>query len=919
MTYLKALFVFLALFFTSFSFSQEMNVEGTVYDTTGIRPLKNAVAVAIRVKDSLMLGFARTDSEGNFKLKSFSLDTFALIISHPSFDDKTYYVFGHEDNYEIIISKVTMPSKAQELEEVIIYANKNPIYYNGDTLVYVADSFQVAEHAVVEDLLKKLPGLEIDKDGKIKSQGKAIDQVLVDGDEFFGSDPTIATKNLGAAGIKTVQVYEKKQENAADGEETLQILDLRLKDSAKKGYFGRVSGASDFTQFYEGELLLNNFNKTQKISVFVLAANTPKSEFGFGDINKFGLDNERGNAVFSDDGDISYSNNGNQAGIPQTLKAGIYFSDKFGKKKQTELGFNYSYYNSKNNSLSQSRSQYFIQDTTYFSDDSTRYISDNQAHSVNLRIKSKLDSLTTLEIRPSLKVTEGVLDNLDYSTWRNANNEFSRSNTITNTNNAKEISFQNELRFNRNFMKPRRQLSINYDISMSENKADGLLNSTNIFNDTNQTTQSFDQEKINHKSSIDNSARMSYFEPIGKRFKVQAEYTLEVGNSDQIKETRDFNPTTGEYDLVNSIFSNTFDNVRTQHRAGGQLWYETKKFTTHGGLRIRNINIDNKNRVTNTLIHQNFTNLLPTLSLRFNPSRSTRFNINYNTNSRQPSISDLLPVPDNTNPNRIRTGNPNLRPDYSHQVNLNFNTWNALSGRYIYAGAWGNITENAFGDSTTIDLIGQQTSKRVNVKSASNMSFWMGAGVPLLNRKIMISPSITSGISQSISYLNSEENTATNLSVSPSLNVRYTTDSLEFEVSYSLDYNQPKNTLSTFTTQAYTTQNYFFSATWRLKHGVKLQANTNYTMNGQRALGYNINYFVLNAAVSKTFLKTRNLELSLLANDILNQNISNSRDINQNVVTDNNTKIISRYFLLKLTYRFNNNKTTEEDGQAGWH
>ncbi len=896
-----------------------MKIEGTVYDTTGTKPLKNAVAVAVRISDSLMLGFARTDDKGKFVLNNPSLDTFSLTISHPGYDDKVYYIFGHEGNKEISISTINMPSKSQELEEVIIYANKNPIYYNGDTLVYVADSFQVAENAVVEDLLKKLPGLEIDKDGKIKSQGKAIDQVLVDGDEFFGSDPTIATKNLGAAGVETVQVYEKKQENAADGEETLQILDLRLKDEAKKGYFGRVSGATDFTQFYEGELLLNNFNKTQKISVFVLSANTPKSEFGFGDINKFGLNNEGGNTVFSDDGDITYYSSGNQAGIPQTLKAGIYFSDKFGKKKNTELGFNYSYYNSKNNSLSKSRSQYFVQDSTYFSDDSTRYISENESHNINLRFKSKLDSLTTLEIRPSVKITQGLQTNLDYSTWRDADNIFSRSNNVTNSNNAKEIAFDNQIRFNRNFMKPRRQLAINYDISMSDNKGTGNLNSTNIFADTVFTGIDYDQEKINNKSSINNSIRASYFEPLSKKFKIQAEYSFDNGNSNQIKETRDFNTATGQYDMVNILFSNSFDNIRNQHRIGTQLWFETKKYTIHGGMRVRNIDLDNQNRVTDTIIHQNYTNFLPTFSFRYNPTRSTRFSMNYNTNSRQPSISDLLPVPDNTNPNRVRSGNPNLQPDYSHQVNINFNSWNALSGRYIYSGASGNLTQNAFGDSTSINAIGQQISKRVNVKNATNINLWMGAGLPFISRKLTVSPNFSMGLSEFTSYLNSEKNIATNLSMSPSLTVSYTLDSLELEVSYDLAYNRPKNTLSTFTTQAYTTQDYFFGATWRLKHGFKIQANTNYTINGQRADGYNINFFIVNAALSKTFLKTRNLELSLLANDILNQNISNSRQVNQNVVTDNNTKIISRYFLLKLTYRFNNNKTTEEDGKAGWH
>ena len=205
------------LCFSTLGFSQEMSVKGTVYDTTGARPIKNAMVMAVRMKDSLLLGFTRSSHDGTFTLDGFAVDTFSLIIDHPSFDEKTYYMFGHAENNEIIIPSIKMPGKSQELEEVIIYANQNPIFYRGDTLVYVADSFKVWEGAVVEDLLKKLPGLDIDKEGKITSQGQDIDQVLVDGDEFFGTDPTVATKNLGADGVETVQVYEKENEDAIGG------------------------------------------------------------------------------------------------------------------------------------------------------------------------------------------------------------------------------------------------------------------------------------------------------------------------------------------------------------------------------------------------------------------------------------------------------------------------------------------------------------------------------------------------------------------------------------------------------------------------------------------------------------------------------------------------------------------------------
>ena len=169
--------------------------------------MPNTIAMAVRLKDSLLLGFDRADKDGRFELK-VPMDTFSLIISYPKYDERTYYIVGSPENMEIDIPAIKMYNKAKEIDEMIIYAYKDPIYFKGDTLVYIADSFKVGPNAVVEDLLKKLPGIEVDQDGKIKSQGQEITKVLVDGDEFFGSDPTIATKNLGANAIETVEIYD---------------------------------------------------------------------------------------------------------------------------------------------------------------------------------------------------------------------------------------------------------------------------------------------------------------------------------------------------------------------------------------------------------------------------------------------------------------------------------------------------------------------------------------------------------------------------------------------------------------------------------------------------------------------------------------------------------------------------------------
>lgn len=916
----RYLLAFVVLLSLNSAFGQTtMRVEGTVYDTTGTKPLLNAVAVAIRIKDSLMLDYARTDAKGHFVLEGFPVDTFTLIISHAQFDDKTYYMFGHKDNYDIKIPSITMPSKSQELDEVIIYAYKDPIYYKGDTLVYVADSFATTENAVVEDLLKKLPGLEVAADGTIKSQGKEISQVLVDGDEFFGSDPTIATKNLGAKGVETVQVYEKKQENAGEGEETIQVLDLRLKDDAKKGYFGRVSAGTDFDKFYEGELLVNKFNKSQKISVFLLTANTPKSEFGFGDRSKFGLENEGNNNRFDADGIFVDFNNGQSSGIPKTLKSGVYYTDKFGKKKNHTVGFNYSYYNTRLNSISQSRSQYFVGDSTFFSDDSTRNESFDEQHRINFKYEGKLDSLTTLEIRPSVTLSNATQINKDYSTWRDSNDSISRVNQVFNDNSSNSTTMSGDVRLERKFMKKRRQLNIRYNGSYNDNSAQGVLGSYNRLEQFN-FTDTLDQQKINSKVSTNHSGSMTYYEPLSPKFKLQLDYQYDYGFNNQNKETRfGFNPVTGQYENVLDTLTNNFDNLRQSNRAGAVLWWESRKHSFDAGVRVRNVTIDNTNLFTDAVISQNVTNYLPTFTYRFRPNQSKRFTVRYRTNSALPAITDLQPIPDNTNPNRIKSGNPNLLPNFQHNFDVSFNTYNALKGRYIYVGMNGQITQNGFGDSTFYNplLFGVQESKTVNVDGNYYVVGYAGAGLPFFNRVFMLRPNLSSFVSQSTAYINDQKNTTLSRTFSANIDYAFTWDSLEVTLRNSYNYNSPISSVASFNTQPFTTQSYFASISWRLPKGFKIESNANYTMNGQRANGYNINYLIWNAAVYKYFLKTQNLEVSVLMNDILGQNIAANRTVSQNVVTDNFTKIISRYFLVKTTLRFNNRKAKEED-ERGW-
>ncbi len=912
----KIVFLLFFLYTSFFGFSQKMNIKGIVFDSSGVKTLNNVSVLSVRIKDSLLLGATRTKFDGAFEFANFPIDTFSLIIEHPEYEAKTYYIIGHKGNLEINIPRIQLNAFTKDFEEVVVFANKNPVFYRGDTLVYVADSFKVGENAVVEDLLKKLPGIKVNEDGTLTSQGKDISQVLVDGDEFFGSDPTIATRNLGAKSISSVQVYEKKNENSKVGEdEKIQVLDLKLKDGAKKGYFGKISGASDFAAFnkdafYESEMLFNKFNNKQKISLFLLSSNTPKSNFGFRDMNKFGLENERNASG------MSMFNQGNQAntsGIPQTLKAGIYYSDKIGKTGK--IGFNYSYSESTLIANSNSSSQYFLADTSYFLRDSIQNTTKNQGHRLNLSYSVNLDSLTFIEVKPNLSFDFANSDENDTTRFFSETNIKSLETIIKNTNDSKGIASNSQALIRRKFMKKNRELELKYILGFSDNETAGnLLTTTDkiLLN----TSDTIDQKKNNDNSSISNYGILSYTEPLSDNWKLQFEYLFENGFNKQDKKT--FNKGDGSYSESVSSLSNIFDNSRIQHRLTAIGSFEKNFHTVIGGIGLRNIAIENINYISNKVINQNFNNLLPRLSYQYKPSMSKRMGIYYTTSSSQPSINDLQPVVDNSNPNRTQEGNPDLQPNYVHNLNGNFNTWQALSGRYIWSGFNASITNNAFANSTTYDNFGRTVSKTVNVDGNLFGNVYLGAGIPFLSRKLEIEPNANASYNRYTNFINTEKNITQNTSFSGGLDFSLQLDSLEITIGNTYSYSNPVSSLSSVSNIPYSSQRYEFDLEWQLKRHFTIKIDANYTINSQRTEGFNRNIFIVNAELSKAFFKTENLIIALAGNDLLNQNLNLSRQVNGNIVTDNYTSIISRYFLLKLTYKFNNNKT-KEDEFKGWH
>ncbi len=913
--------VILLVFLAGFAHAQTkslMQIGGNLQDTAAKIPLPNAVAVAVRLSDSVLVKHTRSNEQGVFQLKSLPIDTYQVIISHPQFSDQVFIVVGSEKNLVYDFGRIVLPLKSQQLNEIVVYAFKDPIYYKGDTLVYTADSFKVKPNATVEDLLKKLPGIKVDAQGKITTQGKAVDQVLVDGDEFFGSDPTVATRNLNATSIESVQVYDKKNEDASGNSqnETIKVLDLKLKDDAKKGYFGKISGAGgapDLTtpkQFYEGEFLANVFNNKRKVSVFALTGNTPKTNFGWGDVFKYGLTADMNNMMDDEEGMMFFSSRSDGEGIPQTLKSGAYYTDKIGKR--TKLLFNYTFGSSKLTQTSTTRSQYFLEDTTYTTTNESSTIKKGQNHVFNFEIEQNLDSLTKLTIKPKVTLGQSQNSHFERNQFITESDTLTRQTDILNTSKGSSYEIGTKVKLKRNFKKNDRVLKLDYDFDLSNSEGKGILQTTNTyFTPISFPISDVDQQKTNLSLSNGHSVSFSYVEPLTKKIKLEA--MGDVGMRTNIQEKNTLNFQNGDYTIRDSVLSNNFDNTRNTYRAGFKFIYETKKTRFTTGTRVREVLVDNHNKITDQTIKQDVINILPFATMRYKFSDNQNLQLNYTTGSQLPSVTQLQPVANNSNPNYITLGNPDLIPSFDQTIEFNFYSFKPISGKNYWAGMNATIQNNDIVNSTTYDNIGRTISQPVNVNGNYSSYAWLGMTLPMFSKVLEVSPNVNANYYSNTNFINGQKNTTSNASANGDLKFAFTQEKWSFSVSGNYEYTIPSSTLNSQSNKPYATQGYEAELSVELPKKFTISSDAEYIINTKRTAGYNVSYVLWNAAINKTFLKNENLILSIKGNDILNQNISNTRNISGNVITDDKTTVIKRYVMLQLTWKFNSKKEKEDE------
>ncbi|MFZ1785742.1 MAG: outer membrane beta-barrel family protein [Ferruginibacter sp.] len=894
--------------------AQSSTISGQVQDTAANKGIHNAVVALLTAKDSFLYKFTRTDMTGNYQFRDLKAGDYIMITTHPYFADVIQAV--ELKNTNTVIPKIELTSKSKLLAEVIIKSG-SPIKIKGDTTIYTADSFNVRAGANVEELLKKLPGIQVDKDGKITAMGEQVKKVLVDGEEFFGDDPGIATKNLRADIVKEVEVYDKKSDQAAftgidDGVKD-KTINLKLKDNAKKGYFGKAEAGTDFNNYYNNSVMANAFKGKRKLAAYGIMSNTGKTNLDWSDNQNYGGDNntmvemDGGGIMITNEGDgDSYSNG--RGGIPQNWNGGFHYSNKFnGGKQSLNSGYKITKVNSPNGETNYTTN--FTGDSSFNSKSVTDGFTSKLKQSLNLTFETNIDSANSLKFtaRGNLNNTKA---NSNY-TQQSISDKFLLINDIdrrtsSETDNA---SVNSNLLWKHKFKKTARTFTANLGYNFSDSKNESFLYSKNDYYQAGTPDRNDTTNQKNNKDNQTNSvaANVTYTEPLSKELFLSFTYafSLSVNTNERVTYERDVN---ANYNKKIDSLSNSFRFKQTNNKPGVSLRLVKKKYNINIGTAVSISHFEQDNRTDNTTRKYNFTNFFPTASVYVKLPGYAGIRFNYNGSTKAPTLDQLQPIIDNTYPLNQYIGNPDLKQSFTHSFNLNYNFYNVLQERGLWAGIYGNLMQNAFVSERTLDNFAKSTYKTVNANGNYNFGLYSSYNFKLKKPNIRLNFGPNANISRNVSFLNNQK--AVNSSSNYGLRLGI---SKEKEKKYEISINPEisrvitNNSINSQASASYWQGSVNADVKVTLPFKFRIETDVNFTATEVDPLFPAKNKFTIwNAALKRNIFKEV-LEASVSVNDILNERRGYDRTFNEYRYSETYYNTLRRYWMLTLTWNFSKN------------
>ena len=918
--------------------AQQYNIRGKIIDADEAA-MPGVSVFLLDASDSTFVQFASTNAEGYYELKSVASGSYLL--QTPFVGYKTLYtpLKTEGDNKDIKVSDIHMQEDNQ-LDEVVVETDAIPMKMNGDTLEYNARAFKTRPNDVAEDLIRRLPGVDVDKDGNIRTQGEDVGRVLVNGKEFFGNDTKTATKNLPAESIEKVQVFDRKSDQAElsgiDDGNTEKTINIELKEDHRKGYFGRLNGGygyndDDLDQSvaggkfdrYEFDLSLNRFSDNMQLAVLGQVNNVNKQGFSFSDYISFigGYENFQsesgGNRWNFNSSGLSVPLGGSgTSGLSESYAGGLNFNYDFGKKTELMSSYFYSLY--QNNLTQESYTENFIEEGTYISESEGERETQFGSHRVSLRFDHKFDSTNNLRVRGSFKKNDGDVYSLNQSRTFNVSDSLQNASFTEYTSESNSLDYNINALHSKRLKKIGRVLTTNVSLSNTHSLEPLFLNSVNTFYnyDPNIPFSSYDQvinqRQLEDQNSLNYSGRITYTEPIGKKRYIELNVSHENNNFASIREFYDIVRNTEDF---NQLLSTNYTNEYLYTNTGLSFRQNRKKYNFTAGVNGQLTNLNGEIITTDTTIGKTFRDLLPRIDLNYKFTNSRRFLLRYDTRINAPSITQLQPAQNNTNPLNIYLGNSDLDRAYSHSLYLHYLSFSQFSGTNFFANLYTSYTTDKIVNATEInETTLARITQPINVDYDFSTNSYVSFGAPLNFMKSKINVSTRNGFSQGIVFVNGTENIADRYNNGVDFSIENTKkDVIDILTGVEFSRNNTQYSKNSEFNQTFFNTTYFIDLTLNFDRWL---INTTFDYNKYTGNAFDTDQVVpiFNAYISRMMFENKRGELRLSAYDILNKNIGFDRTSNLNYLQEQRTNNLSRYFMLSFLYRITKNGKGEEGG-----
>lgn len=916
------------------AWAQKFAVRGVITDTTKTT-MPGASVVVLSKPDSVLVSFGTSKADGSFEVRKVPSGTYFFQVTFVGF--QRHHQEITVNGTDLDLGKVVLKPSIASLKDITVAADRIPMEVTKDTVTFAADAFKTRPNANAEELLKKLPGVEVQSDGSIKAMGKTVDKILVDGKEFFGNDPKIATQNLPADAIDRVQVFDKKSETTeftgVDDGERERTINLKLKPGKKVGYFGNAQGGygsevADHTSGrYDGKFGINRFTTNTQLSAIGNLNNLNEQGFSFSDYMSFmggmqnvfgGGDGGGGRTTITSDGsggnDIPIgTRTGN--GFMDTSAGGLNFNRDIAKNSWIRISYFYNRLKSVQDRTT-NRQNFLSDGTSYFTDYALDQVSRNQTHRGNINFRYTFKPGQDITVRSSLSYSDNSYDNTSLNQTLNAVKVL--QNKSDNHNIADGDRLQGDARLTYRMRLPGklgRSFVLNAGYSGSDSDTESTLEAVNTFyTNGNSTVTNTNQLQSNLQTNKTLNGGVTYTEPLGKGYTSQFTVNRRQNATDQDKEVYDV---VGNQQTINTQLTNQYQRDYTYSQGGVTLMRNKTGFNFQAGAVAQRSDLVGKILTNGSEISKSYFHILPRVRVNYEPKTGKNIEVNYDTSLREPTVQELQPVVDNTNPLQLYVGNPSLRPEYNHSMNLNYFSFDQFTMTNFFAFAMVRLTTQKIVQARTIDSDYKQTTQPVNEGNG-----WFGMvnanyGTPINPLGIRVNVGTNVNYNKGFSLVNNVKNNNDVIQNGWTLRVdNKIKDIIDVNVSGRWTYNYTKSTGTTTQTNQYVDQRYTADLSVYFLKSWSFSTQFDYAIYSSQSFGSQQAVPIWKTTLSRLFFNEK-AQLQLVANDLLNKNLGITRTSTINYIQDERIQSLGRYVLLRFVYKMSGFGASNNRGRGG--